>query len=128
MLFGKPLTALGVVGILSIVFIFFRNKLLPNKQNQLEILIILIPFLAYFCGHSFLFWKGAGGSGGATRVMASIAPLAVLLAMRGLKLIIDLVRRRSPVLAYPVLIVALIFTVSIPTKVYVIPVKDFKDH
>ena len=126
-IFGIPITGLLVTGLLTVTFFFFRNGFNFKKENLLETFIILLPFLAYFGGHSFLYWKGTGGSGGATRVMASIAPLAALLALKGMGLIIELAQRKSKLIAYALSLIIVYFIVITPKKIYSIPVKDFKD-
>ena len=89
--------------------------------------MILLPFLAYFGGHSYLHWKGEGGSGGSMRVMASIIPLSALLAMKGLSVIYEFIKKRNPILVYAVVLIVMYFVVITPKKVYQIPVPDFKD-
>jgi len=126
-LFGIPETFLLVVGLLMILYQYVGNKFSFKKINSFEIFVILLPFLAYFAGHSYLHWKGAGGSGGAMRVMASIIPLSALIAMKGLSTIYEFVKKRKAILAYPLVLLILFFILITPGKVYDIPVSDFKD-
>ncbi len=126
-LFGIPETVLMVIGLVMILIQFFRNKLTFEKINSQEIFLIVLPFLAYFGGHSYLHWKGAGGSGGAMRVMASIIPLSALIAMKGLSTIYEFVKKQKTILSYLLVLIILFFIIITPKKIYSIPVPDFKD-
>lgn len=83
-IFGWSLTALIVLGICSL---FFRNKLSP-RHSITEIVLVLGCFLVFFIAHSVFWWKGMVGSLGLLRVMACVVPCAVLVALRGLQLLV----------------------------------------
>ena len=68
--------------------LFKRNKSFEYSNIlKAEYLIIFLPFLSYFCLHSFLWWKGMGGSMGLIRVITAVIPLASLICLKGFNLI-----------------------------------------
>jgi hypothetical protein len=127
LLFGIPETILIVPGLLFILFHFFRNKMHGKNTATFEMWVILLPLLAYYGGHSYLYWKGAGGSGGSMRVMASVAPLAALVAMRGLSPLLELLKQKTAIIYYPVIAGIVYIIVTTPGKVHEIPVPDMED-
>lgn len=79
---GIIISILLLIGTIQLLFHLVRKK--DNKRETiLEFLLLFLPLLGYLSFHSFLWWKGMGGSLGLTRVMAGVMPLAALLALRG---------------------------------------------
>lgn len=80
LIFGIPLTILLVIG-----FWFYVPKNIKWLQEENNILRILIAgsFAAYFVAHSYVWWKGTGGSLGLERVIAGVCPLAAIIAFEG---------------------------------------------
>ncbi|RLD32875.1 MAG: hypothetical protein DRI73_06365, partial [Bacteroidetes bacterium] len=58
------------------------------------LIFILLPFLAYFSAHSYVWWKGLGSSLGLLRVIAGIVPLLVILSVIGYNFISDKIKNR----------------------------------
>jgi hypothetical protein len=79
-LFGWLLTALIGAGLLTMVF--RRNTYTP--VSLAAYLLIGGSFLVFFVAHSVFWWKGLFGSYGLIRVIASVIPCAVLIALIGL--------------------------------------------
>ncbi len=78
---GGALAILLVAGLVSLfVKATQRNR---KATHMIELLLIALPFLLYVFFHSFLWWKGMGGSLGLIRVMAGVTPLAAILCLRG---------------------------------------------
>lgn len=75
---GKPLTIAFLSGLVAIAF-GSGNRI--NDNRQYIIVLIVLPALTYFAAHSFLWWKGIGGSLGLTRVMAGIIPLVAIISV-----------------------------------------------
>jgi hypothetical protein len=108
-------------GILYIPIYFFGGGKKRRIEFITEILIVFMPFLVYFCAHSYVFWKGQGNSVGEIRVMAAVFPSAVLLALflwsgllRQLKL-----RKSIKTILGTVLAIYLVF---VPFQIHRIPV------
>ena len=112
-IFGIPFIILLVTG--SVFWIYELLKKLSLRDDNL-ILFILIAgsWLVYFAGHSYVWWRGTGGSLGLERVMGGIIPLAALTAIKSYDLLLKGVRRRyfvNGVLAvFSVIQIVLLFT------------------
>jgi hypothetical protein len=97
-IFGIPLAVLFCIGL----FVFFLElvtkksfaKKLKESIAVKEVLLILVPFFAYFITHSILWWKGWGGSLGLTRVMAGVVPLFAVVCMKGMHGILELIYKK----------------------------------
>lgn len=79
----------GIIIYLIQAFILPKNK---RIQNIYEIILIVLPAIAYFAAHSFVWWKGLGGSLGLTRVIAAIMPAAAIIAIHGLSIITGFIK------------------------------------
>lgn len=118
--FGIPVTLLFIAGIISMV----RRKQSMYTKPEItcidEFLVILAPLLVYYASHSYVWWKGIN-SLGLIRVMAGVAPLFAIIALRGLNFLTDIVSLRISkhliVAGFTVLIVIT------PFNVYEIPLK-----
>ncbi|MCD6200583.1 MAG: hypothetical protein J7K46_02110, partial [Bacteroidales bacterium] len=84
-IFGIPLLFFWILGVYSLALdILSREK---RERALKETWFVVIPFLAYFAAHSYVWWKGLGGSLGLTRVMAGVVPLVAVTAMRGYRFV-----------------------------------------
>lgn len=79
-IFGIPVAILLLIGL----WLYFPKSIawLKDENNILRILIAG-SFAAYFVAHSYVWWKGTGGSLGLERVIAGVCPLAALIAFEG---------------------------------------------
>jgi len=68
-------TALGTV--ILIVSLFIKEQ----KKTVDSVILILVPAIVVFSVHSYIWWKGIHASAGLTRVMATVVPLFVMLAL-----------------------------------------------
>ena len=89
-IFGVPLAFLWVLGIYVLIRSWRQRE--KHEQALWETWFVVLPFLAYFAAHSYVWWKGLGGSLGLIRVMAGVVPLVAVTAMRGY----DFVSRQIP--------------------------------
>lgn len=80
-IFGIPLLLLIVVGLSIWIAEVLKNFSL-RKPNTILFILIVGSWITYFAAHSYVWWKGTGGSLGLTRVMAGIVPLAALTGMK----------------------------------------------
>jgi hypothetical protein len=125
-IFGIPVSILVVLSIGLLIWqILRKNQPIISKKNVNEMILVLGPLLAYFLAHSYVWWKGIGGSGGAVRIMASVAPLAAILALKSIS---DLTRLLKDRRLHWVLITGLLYLIiSAPFRVYKIPVEENND-
>jgi hypothetical protein len=118
-IFGKGLTWLMILGIIGYVLPFFR-KWKRSSLPVTEILLIIMPVALYFAAHSYLWWKGLGGSAGLTRVIAGIIPLASVLGVRGLNLLAPLINRTKAT-RFVIILLICCYIVYDPFDLYKIP-------
>lgn len=78
--FGIPNEIFFVTGLIAGLSLYIRQK----KEYSKEFLLIVLPFLVYFIGHSLSLWTGIGGSNGSSKYMAAIVPFMAIMATRGL--------------------------------------------
>jgi hypothetical protein len=120
-IFGLPLFVLIVLGLLYIPIYFLRSGKRERPAFITEVLVGFLPFLAYFCAHSYVWWKGMGNSVGEIRVMAAVFPSAVLLALFAWKNLLGLVKIGNNARAVIGILMAACL-VFIPFQVHTIPV------
>ena len=120
-IFGLPLFVLVVVGLIFIPIYFFSADREKRPAFISEVLVGFLPFLAYFCAHSYVWWKGMGNSVGEIRVMAAVFPSAVLLALFAWKHLTGLVKLGKTIYSAIAVIVAVLL-LFVPFLVYTIPV------
>jgi len=79
-MFGITLLVLFIAGVVLASWRIIKNRLALNDIFFFYMLVVGNS-LTYFAAHSFVWWKGLGGSLGLTRVMAGIVPLIALTAV-----------------------------------------------
>lgn len=76
-IFGIPLIILIIFGLF-----FWINEILQkfklNSESVILFILIAGSWITYFAAHSFVWWKGMGGSLGLIRVIGGVIPLAAL--------------------------------------------------
>lgn len=118
--FGIPVTILFIAGIISMAIKKQSMYTKPEITYIDEFLVILAPLMVYYASHSYVWWKGIN-SLGLIRVMAGVAPLFAIMALRGLNFLTDTVSLRiSKQLIIAGFTVLIIIT---PFNVYEIPLK-----
>lgn len=80
---GWPLSVLLFTGTILWAREIIKSGFRPDSRALLLITISLL-WLSYFSAHSFVWWRGMGGSMGLIRVMAAIVPLMAIPALYGL--------------------------------------------
>lgn len=118
---GLPLAVLFVTGLvtLAVRLGFFKRDPLPHLFPE-ELVLVAGACVIYLAGHSYVHWKGVMGSSGTLRVMAGMAPIAGLVALRGLNGISWLVNHQR-LLVLPVVAFLGYAVVSVPFKQYDFP-------
>jgi hypothetical protein len=95
-IFGIPLLILIVPGLFAWMAGILKDFSL-RKSNTILFILIAGSWITYFAAHSYVWWKGTGGSLGLTRVMAGILPLAALTAMKGFELVSQKIKNKKTV-------------------------------
>jgi len=89
--FGLPLLVFVVLGSFVLLLDFFVKKTYTNRENLAVLLLLTgIPFV-FFIAHSWVWYKGIGGSLGLLRVMACVIPFFALIGMHGFHKLIYIV-------------------------------------
>lgn len=83
-IFGFPMVVLIVLGLVFGGWDIWRSQSLRSDQ-AIGFLLIAGSWITYFAAHSYVWWKGTGGSLGLIRVMGGIVPLAALTAIQGFR-------------------------------------------
>lgn len=91
--------------------------------------LVLIPATVVFAVHSYIWWKGLHGSGGLTRVIATVIPLYVMLGLlflNGLKNKISLIAPTSfsPVIFLLLSVCLGYFTYRSISRFSILPIKE----
>ncbi|MEN8115691.1 MAG: hypothetical protein ABFS16_01855 [Bacteroidota bacterium] len=101
-IFGLPLIILLIPGI--IYWIYEVLKKFSFKDENLVLFIIVVgSWAGYFAAHSYVWWKGTGGSLGLIRVMGGIVPLAVITAMKSFHFLT--IKLKNKIFPYLVLVI-----------------------
>jgi len=119
--FGIPNEIFFVTGLVAGLTLYIRDK----KEYSQEFLLVVLPFLTYFIGHSLSWWSGIGGSMGLKRYMAAIVPFMAVMATRGLTLfalMFQILFKREWI-RVAALIVGVISVVHIPFVVQNYPIR-----
>lgn len=91
-IFGVPLIALIIIGL-----IYWTFEILKNFQLKSETLILYLiitgSWVIYFAAHSYVWWQGKS-SLGLSRVIGGIVPLAALTGVKGIQFVFEKIRNK----------------------------------
>lgn len=120
---GIPLLILAICGFLLLVYhsVNTKKKEIFSEQLKAEWLLIVLPFMAYFFFHSYLWGKGIGGSLGLLRVMVGVAPLASIISLKGFNFFIAYVKKINLKFIFIIIVSSII--IYMPFREYKFPVK-----
>ncbi len=107
-IFGIPFLVVLVPGLVIWGFQNFKKFSFRN-ENFILFIVIAGSWLTYFAAHSYVWWKGTGGSLGLIRVMGGIIPLAALTSVRTIKFVFK--KLRNKYVSYAVLSAIIILQV-----------------
>jgi len=93
-IFGIPFIALLLTGLYSWISDILKKFSLKNESLILFI-IITGSWLTYFAAHSFVWWRGMGGSLGLIRVIGAVVPLAALTALKGVQFVFEKIKNKK---------------------------------
>ncbi|MGB4133129.1 MAG: hypothetical protein WBK12_03080 [Tenuifilaceae bacterium] len=89
---GYPLGILFLMGAIGLLIQWGKERFCVRSNAFFQITIILLPAMAYYSAHSFMWWIGGGGSFGLVRVMAGITPLMVIVSLNGISILLSMVK------------------------------------
>ena len=118
---GVPLIILFLFGLASYVRSFIKNEFKTARQVN-EGFLVFGGLAIYFVAHSYVWWKGIGGSLGLIRVMAGVIPLAAIICARGADLLTGILPKNRivqsllPVLLVLIVSLTTILGIKIPVK------------
>lgn len=81
-IFGWPFLVFLVIGLVVWTYKAVKPFRITEKPF-LFYFLIAGSFVGFFAAHSYVWWKGTGGSLGLIRVIASVVPMAAIIAMIG---------------------------------------------
>lgn len=95
-IFGIPLLFLIVTGLF---YWFFEvgKKFSFRSKNTILFLVVAGSWITYFAAHSYVWWKGTGGSLGLTRVIGGVIPLAAFTAMKTFEFVSAKIKNKTAV-------------------------------
>jgi hypothetical protein len=92
-----------------------------REEWLLEMLVVYLPFLAYFAAHSYVWWKGMGNSVGMVRVIVAVLPSAVLMGTLGWSRLMEMIPVRN-LFKYVATGILAALLVTVPYQTFRIPV------
>jgi len=113
---GYPLLLLFCAGLIR----YFLRLRHPDRNTIVRFLLLPGTFIFFLAAHSYVWWKGTGGSLGLTRVLASVSPVAAIVSLEGLEALLSYLR--SLKLKLLVLVAVIILILWMPFSLYKIPV------
>lgn len=117
---GYPVLIFFLIGVAVSTVKLFKNFSKPGDEH-LFYLLVIGGFFAYFSAHSVVRWLWEGRSLGLIRVIAGIAPLGAVIAMRGLEEILLFFSERN-LIAKIFLLMSGILIVAYPFFKYPVPI------
>jgi hypothetical protein len=93
-IFGIPLLILIVAGLIYWGYDLIKNFSL-RSQNTILFILIAGSWIIFFAAHSYVWWKGTGGSLGLLRVIGGVLPLAAITGMKIFWVISERVKNRN---------------------------------
>jgi ABC-type cobalt transport system substrate-binding protein len=119
-IFGQPFLIFLIIGLILWSFRMLKSFKFTEKSFQFWFLITG-SFVVFFAAHSYVWWKGTGGSLGLIRVIASVVPLAAIVATTGFNAVLS--RIKNPRAQVALTIVVLAVQLVVPFAQHHIPVR-----
>ncbi|MEI8005956.1 MAG: hypothetical protein WCI48_07095 [Bacteroidota bacterium] len=117
--FGAANLLFICLGIIVLVAGMFNGASEKRNRYAEVLMMFLLPVLAYYFFHSWMYFKGWAGSLGFIRVTAGVIPLASMIALYGISWLLQLAgNRRWLRLAINILVVLLILFFNFKTYRY----------
>src|SRR5665648_1262416 len=93
----------------------------PIGKSFLMYFLIVGSFVVFFAAHSYVWWKGTGGSLGLVRVIAGVVPLAAIIAVFGFNAVLLRMKNTSYQAVFIIVVIAV--QIVIPFTKNHIPVR-----
>lgn len=93
-IFGQPFLIFLVIGILVWTFQTLKS-FRSTEKTFLFWFLTSGSFIVFFAAHSYVWWKGTGGSLGLIRVIASVVPLAAIVATLGFEAVVERIKNAA---------------------------------
>lgn len=119
-IFGEPFLIFLVIGLIVWTFRIVKSFKLTDKSFQFYFLIAG-SFVAFFAAHSYVWWKGTGGSLGLIRVIAGVVPLAAIVATMGFNAVLSRIKNPTAQVALTIVVIAV--QLVVPFAQHHIPVR-----
>ncbi len=94
-IFGIPLLLFFLLGMAGLLRDSFHSSGRKRRSVLIRFLFLYLFPLVYFSAHSFVWWKGLGGSLGLLRVIVVIVPLMAVGAGEGWKIFLEALRGKK---------------------------------
>jgi hypothetical protein len=103
-IFGRPFLIFLVIGLAVCTFQQFKT-FKSTEKSFLFWFLISGSFVVFFAAHSYVWWKGTGSSLGLIRVIASVIPLAAIVATVGFEAVLERIKNKSVQIGLVVVVV-----------------------
>ena len=117
-IFGLPFAIFLILGIIIWVLNILRKPDL-NSNNFWLFVLAMGSWMTYFAAHSWVWWKGTGGSLGLIRVMAGIIPLAAMATLPGINWLTEKIK--NPLAGYLLMAAVIIWQLTVPFRLHPVP-------
>ncbi len=108
---GYPIGALSIIGLFESIYNWIVNDKYKLTNTFYFLLLVSGSYLLFLTAHSFVWWQGMGNSLGLVRVIASVAPLAALLALIGLNRLQTILNHKCKSLSFIIVALLLVWII-----------------
>jgi len=119
-IFGEPFLIFLVIGLIAWTIKILKS-FNPTAKPFLFYFLIAGSFVAFFAAHSYVWWKGTGGSLGLIRVIAGVVPLAAIIAVVGFNAVLSRIKNTAAQITLTSVVIAV--QLVIPFTQHHIPVR-----
>lgn len=103
-IFGQPFLFFLIIGLAVWTSIQVKS-FKPTEKPFLFWFLISGSFVVFFAAHSYVWWKGTGSSLGLIRVIASVIPLAAIIATIGFDIVLERIKNKFVQIGFAVVVV-----------------------
>ncbi|HZL12008.1 MAG TPA: hypothetical protein VFC65_18650 [Prolixibacteraceae bacterium] len=119
-IFGEPFLIFLIIGLIVWTYQVLKMSN-PIGKSFLMYFLIVGSFVVFFAAHSYVWWKGTGGSLGLVRVIAGVVPLAAIIAVFGFNAVLLRMKNTSYQAVFTIVVIAV--QIVIPFTKNHIPVR-----
>jgi len=107
-IFGEPFLLFLIIGLLVWTFKILKS-FKPTEKSFLFYFLIAGSFVTFFAAHSYVWWKGTGGSLGLIRVIAGVVPLAAIIGLIGFNAVLSRIKNTT----FQVVLIVVVFAAQL---------------